>query len=511
MSKKPDYSYQSGALQKIIEKRSSGGRVCACAPTGAGKTRIITELFSKELSNGGRPIVYTHRRVLREQLSSTLARHGISHGIRASGVNASLGEDAQVSSVHTEAARAVSGGKWPLHAATLAIYDECHAVKGKTAQAIMEFHSKAGAYQVGFSATPVGLKGYYMEIVHLVSSSELRAKGVIVPCEVFAPSEIDMSGVSESGDDYVQEAMRERFNTVKNSVIGDIHKHYLRLNPLRAPTVLFAPGVPESRWITEYMNHAGVSCVHLEAKTKDAVRNKAFSDLTDGSINMISSFGIINVGWDCPRVSHAIFCRPTKSVAVYLQSVGRILRASPGKDHATLQDHTGSWYELGSPNEDRHWEIGDTARKIRSKRRKKYESALEKESEPVRCPSCSRLWRRFPTKCLCGHKFGKSQRRIIQVDGRLVKKTGAVTKKRKLKRDSQFIRSGIWAASKCNMTVGQAFGIAVKAKREYYGKPLDLSINIRRDDVDIYIPLKDDPDWHKKAAEVYPWTKKRAS
>ena len=257
------------------------------------------------------------------------------------------------------------------------------------------------------------------------------------------------------------------------------------------------------------MNHAGVSCVHLEAKTKDAVRDKAFADLASGAIKMISSFGIINVGWDCPAVSHAIFCRPTRSVAVYLQSVGRILRAHPGKDHATLQDHTGCWHELGSPNEDRHWEIGCTSRSIRSKRRKKYESALENEAEPVRCPACSRLWKRFPKKCLCGHSFSKSTRRIIQQDGNLVKKTGAVVKKKKLKRDSQFIRQGIWAASKCNMTVGQAFGIAVRAKREYYGMPNDMSINIRRDDVDLYIPLKNDPDWHKKADEVYPWTRPR--
>ena len=504
-----DFSYQEDCVKNIISRRSHIGRLVASAPTGSGKSRMILRLFEEELKNGGKPIVYTHRRILREQLSRTLARFCVPHGVRASGVDASLGEHAQVSSIHTERARSLKGS-WKLHDATLAIYDEAHSQKAGTAQKIMEQHEEAGAFQVGFTATPVGLGEVYDELINLISNSELRHRGVIVPCEVFSPSEISMEGSGDDGEDYVQVQMRDRCNQVRHVVVGDILKHYRILNPLQAPTVLFAPGVPESRWIAEYFTNAGIPCVHLEAKTPDEERDKAFQDLDSGAIKMVASYGIITEGWDLPSVSHAIFCRPTKSVVVYLQAVGRILRASPGKTHCTLQDHTGAWWQpgLGSPNEDRDWSLEDTCQNLRSKSKKKREDPLDSDIEPVLCPKCSRPWRRMPEKCICGHAFKKSQRRIIETDGSLVRRSGTVIKKKRLKRDNDFLRSGIFAAARSGMTVGQAYGIACKYKRSYYSKPEDKSICIRAGECSIYLPSRRDDNWSKLARDVYPWAAK---
>ena len=505
--KTPDYSFQDDAMDVIRRHRHNCRRLVASAPTGSGKSHLITRLFEEEIANGGKPIVYTHRRVLREQLSNTLARHGISHGVRASGVDEALGEHAQVASIHTERARVLKG-RWPIHEATLAIYDEAHAQKARTAQEIMARHEASGAYQVGFTATPVGLAGTYHKLVNLVYNSELRDRGVIVPCDVYSPSEIDMTGIGDDADgDYVQSQMRDRWDQVKHAVIGDILGHYNKLNPLQNPTVLFAPGVPESRWIAEYFTNAGIPSVHLEAKTKDYERDQAFSDLESGVIKMIASYGIITEGWDLPAVSHAIFCRPTKSVVVYLQAVGRVLRAAPGKTHATLQDHAGAWWQpgLGSPNEDREWCLDDTVRSVRSKAKKRRESPLDEELEPVLCPKCKRAWRILPKTCICGNVFKKTSRSIFQADGTLVKKVGSVIKKKRMKGDRDFFRSGIFAAANSGMTVGQAYGIACKNKRIYFK---DESLKVDLTDVGVYAPRKNDPDWHKRAAEVYPWAKR---
>jgi len=503
---KADFSYQEDCVKRILSRRGHIKKIVASAPTGSGKSRMILSLFEEELKNGGRPIVYTHRRILREQLSRTLAGFGVPHGVRAAGVSSSLGEHAQVSSIHTERARSLKGA-WELHDATLAVYDEAHSQKAETAKEIMARHEEAGAFQVGFTATPVGLGGVYEELLSLISNSDLRRRGVIVPCEVFSPSEIDMSGVSDDGDDYVQVQMRERFNQVRHAVIGDILDHYRLLNPLQSPTVLFAPGVPESRWIAEYFTNAGVPSVHLEAKTPDEERDQTFKRLESGAIKMVASYGIINEGWDLPAVSHAIFCRPTKSVVVYLQAVGRILRAAPGKTHCTLQDHAGAWWQpgLGSPNEDRFWSLDDTCRNIRSRVKKKRESPLDEDDEPLCCPKCSRAWRRLPEKCICGHTFKKGQRRIFEADGTLVRKTGPVIKKKRLKKDNDFLRTGIFAAARSGLTVGQAYWIACKSKRAYYSKPSDHSVCIRSEDCNIYLPERHEADWSKKASEVYPW------
>ena len=87
----------------------------------------------------------------------------------------------------------------------------------------------------------------------------------------------------------------------------------------------------------------------------------------------------------------------------------------------------------------------------------------------------------------------------------MVKKVGSVIKKKRMKGDRDFFRSGIFAAANSGMTVGQAYGIACKNKRIYFK---DESLKVDLTDVGVYAPRMNDPDWHKRAAEVYPWAKR---
>ncbi|WP_242056677.1 DEAD/DEAH box helicase [Nostoc sp. FACHB-152] len=66
---------------------------------------------------------------------------------------------------------------------------------------------------------------------------------------------------------------------------------------------------------------------------------------------------ILTEGFDCPDSSAAVIARPTSSVTLWLQMIGRILPPAPGKEYATILDMTDNWYRLGRPCDNRKWSL----------------------------------------------------------------------------------------------------------------------------------------------------------
>jgi len=297
--------------------------------------------------------------------------------------------------------------------------------------------------------------------------------------------------------------------------MGSLVEHYYALNPLRKPTVLFAPGVPESRWIAEYLSrphslnglrYEPISTAHIDAETTESERTEIFEQFRTGEIQILSNYGILQEGWDAPFAEHAILCRPVASVTTYVQMVGRILRAAEGKTRATLQDHVGAWWRhgLGSPNIDRIWRLEDTNRSI-SKADKQTRETREagEEKDPGRCPKCNRVLavKTHGFVCLCGHVFKRSTRTIIQVNGTLKRQQGSPTKRKPPKTDTDYFRSALYGAVRSGQTVGQAYFNACRRKREATGNP---DATILRRNCDIAIPFQEDNAWRQKVATIYP-------
>lgn len=521
----PDYSFQPPCIERIMEARKRGvRRLVATAPTGSGKGEMIVSLVESEIARGGRPIVYTNRRVIRQQLTDRLDKYEVAHGVRAAGIMPRFDLSAQVSSIDTERHRSLNPyHPWDVYDATLVIVDEAHSNKAATAQKLFDQHEQQGAFILGFTATPVGLgfeydsvngrRRFYDELMILIRNSELRARGVIVPCDVFAPSEIDMDGVDLNADgDFVRKQVEARFEGVKWAVLSNVVENYRKLNPLLEPSVLFPPGVPESRWFAQHLTEKGIPTVHIDAETRDGDREQAFVDHKSGKIKVIASYGVLQEGWDAPWARHAILCRPVAAVTTYVQLIGRVLRSAPNKERATLQDHVGAWHRpgLGSPNQDREWKLEDTNGSISKTEKQNFENReANEDKEPARCPKCSRVLKARASdgyQCCCGYTFKKSVRMVIQLDGNLERKLGSVTKRKAPKDDTYFFRAAIFAGVQSGRTVGQVFGIAMNSKRNTTG---DTEAVIDRTKCGIFIPERDDPRWHKMAKDVYPWAMKK--
>ena len=280
---------------------------------------------------------------------------------------------------------------------------------------------------------------------------------------------------------------------------------HLTFNPDRRPAVLFPPGVPESRWFRDEFIKRGVPAEHIDAETRDEDRRDMFQRFASGETRVLCSYGVLAEGWDLPVAAHCMLCRPVAATTVYLQLVGRILRAAPGKSRATLVDHVGAWHRpgLGSPNQDREWKLEDTNKTIaKAEKQFREQRGPDEEREPARCPQCSRILAYRPGegfRCVCGHVFRRSVRMVIQLSGKLERKVGATIKRKLPKGDTDFYRAALFAAANSGRTVGQAYGIACAKKKG----------TISRAQCDIWIPEKASSQWHMRAADVYPWAAHR--
>lgn len=523
----PDYSFQDKALIDIEKARIRRvNRLLATSPTGSGKGNIIARLVDDELDRGGRTIVYSNRRVVIDQISERLVDRGIEFGFRASGKKPNLSLPVQISSIDTERHRSLNKyHPWEIYNATLVLVDEAHSNKAATARRILDAHEKQGAFIVGLTATPVDLgfkyetedgteRRMYDELLVMARQSEMRKAGVLVGCLVYAPNEIDCSDldVTNSTNDYSSVKVQQRFNNVKWTVVGSVIETMRELNPELYGIVLFPPGVPESRWFVSQLKEQGISAVHIDADTTSDDRQAAFRDHKDGDISVICSYGVIAEGWDAPWARHCVFCRPTISPTVYIQIVGRVLRAYPGKEHAILQDHVGAWWKpgLGSPNQDREWKMEDTNGAIVKtvKEAREFPDDFDKKEEKqegARCPKCNMILKHRPSEgfvCKCGHTFKRSQRMIIERDGKLVRRIGRATKKKPVRDDTYFYRKAVFQAANSGRTVGQTYGLACILKSKHLGIE---KAKIDTDKVKLFVPSRDSDQWHRKACVVYPW------
>jgi len=128
-----------------------------------------------------------------------------------------------------------------------------------------------------------------------------------------------------------------------------------------------------------------------------------------GRLKVLTSCALIGEGVDVPSVAGCILLRPTQSVSLHLQMIGRCLRPQPGKT-AVILDHVGNTQRLGHHLEEREWSLEGTPKKDR-----------EKAPSVKVCPSCfSAMPSAKPICPDCGHQFVPERRELEHVEGELV-------------------------------------------------------------------------------------------
>lgn len=497
---KPLWPHQARGIKEGFQAARDGHRVaCITIPTGGGKTRVMVEMAKSLADDGRSSAIFTNRRILTTQIAKALDEQVLDYEILASGYNADemWGQKIKLCSADTFEARVGGKADWHLPDVDDVFFDEAHSNKKPW---IIQHYRQRGKQVWLFTATPVGLVPTgCTKLIQAGTNSELRECGALVACDVFAPDEPDMQGVTITPvGEYVQAQMRKRI--MQTIVFGDVFDHWRRLNPFAAPTLLFAPGIEESRWFCEQFEQRGVRAAHLDGSTSADERGEIFERSMDGHLPVISSCGVLREGADLPWIVHGILVQPCGALSTYLQIVGRLLRSCPGrKNRATLQDHAGAWHRHGSPNADRLWELGDTDVSIQKAVMRDRKDG--KAKEPIRCPKCKGI-RLFGLvgKCPhCGHEHTQSIREVRMLDGTLARQVGPVTPvkaKARVMDDQTAWTVCLRRAAHKKMTVQQA---AIMFNRERGHWPNDVNP----------MPPKGHADWKRRVGAVYSWTLSR--
>jgi superfamily II DNA or RNA helicase len=294
----------------------------------------------------------------------------------------------------------------------------CHHATASTWRKILE--AWPTALVLGVTATPIrgdgtGLGqsagGLFDDLIVGPQVPELIAKGFLVKPIVYAPAErLDLTGVRIVRGDYDNKELAARVD--KPKITGDAVDHYRRLCP-GAPAVVFCVSIAHAEHVANEFRAAGYRAYAVDGSMDDDERKRVLSGLGNGSVQVVCSCDLISEGTDIPAIACAILLRPTQSMGLYIQQVGRALRTLDGKSSAFILDHVGNVLTHGMPDELREWSLdGDT------KRRKK-----KKDAEPTmrvkQCEQCFAVHAPSPKCPHCGFVYVTDSRKLDQKAGEL--------------------------------------------------------------------------------------------
>lgn len=407
------YPHQDQFIRDLRLAMMTADSVLGQAMTGFGKTVVASAIAHSATSKGKRVIFTVHRGNLMDQTARTFREFGIPHTFIAAGTRYEDHHQVAVASINTLTRRLER-----IPAPDLLVIDEAHLALAATWAKAINFYRERGTKILGFTATPRRLDGrplsdLFDRLVLGPSPRWLIDNGFLSDFRAFAPSEVDLTGVKKKMGDYDLAALEAAVN--KPSLTGDAARHYLKLaKGTRA--LAYCVSIKHSESVAAHFNEQGIPAAHIDGTTPRAEQRRIIGAFADGEIHVLCNVDLLTTGFDLSAqagrevpVETIIGLRPTASVALHLQMLGRGLRRKPYP--AIFLDHAGNLKRHGFPDDEWEWTLAGQPK------RGKPEKATDAVTR--HCPECHALHRPAPTCPECGHEYPVQSRRIEQVDGTL--------------------------------------------------------------------------------------------
>jgi DNA repair protein RadD len=414
--------YQHDAVERIRAAILDGQcRILLTLPTGGGKTVIAAELIQTYVQDSKPVLIIVHREELLGQMAEKLDALGIDYGIIKAGHPTRPEAPVQIASIQTLHRRAVQSSKMEMPPADLVVFDEAHHCLANTWFDVVEHYTNAGAVIFGMTATPCrgdgrGLGNVFEILIEGPTVARLTAEGWLVPATLFAPHRPDLKGVRLVAGDYNEGQLADVMNQQK--LVGDVVLHYFKINCDRRPTVVFAVNVAHAVSLRDAFRDSSVLAEVVTGATPLDERRAILAKLERGEIDVVVNCAVLTEGWDSPAVSCLILARPTKSLGLFRQMVGRVLRPHPGKTDALVIDHAGAVHEHGRPEDDIEW----TLHQDRRARNKSHASRQAQSArELLACPECTAIRTAGEPCPACGWRPKLKAKEVEVAAGDLVK------------------------------------------------------------------------------------------
>ncbi|NJL43553.1 MAG: DEAD/DEAH box helicase [Pseudanabaena sp. SU_2_4] len=372
--------YQNKVIRDIYREWRSGKRcVLLAMPTGSGKTRTFSEIALDFVNRQEQVMLLVHREELLLQAQQTLERiTKMPVGTIKAGQPLKLDRLIQCASVQTLVKR-LEKQQLELPHVSLTIVDEAHLSLAPSYLKILDSLPQSPCFRCNGYALAAGwpwLRSRLRSLSLGPSVSELIWHGYLADYDVLAPdSFLPQEGVRITGGDFNAGDLATQID--RRYVAGRAIDAYLK-HAVGKRCVVFAINIDHAKAIAASYQEAGIAAEHIDSETPTKERRAILARFRSGTTKVLTNVNLFTEGFDLPEIEVVQLCRPTQSVALHLQMVGRGLRPkSTGK--ALILDHAGNCLRLGGPKATRSW----TLQGIADEQINKAAIAMPQPSSPI--------------------------------------------------------------------------------------------------------------------------------
>lgn len=366
--------YQGVAVSSVYDAWNEINSALVVMATGLGKTVVFSEIASRWNMHNGRVLIIAHRKELIDQAADKYEAHdgerpGIEMGTRSEARSGHSMYDR--SKVLVTSIQTLNSGKRckkcngaicddcigglrrrmqdfdPMDFGLL-IYDEAHhAVSNSGRRAIEYFRRNPNLKILLTTATPtrvdnIGMHNIADRCVFNMGIKPAVDEGWLVPIKqsFINVDGLDFSKIDTRKGDLAQNQLAEIMGGGETFDEEAIKQQEKMLHAIASPTIreangrstlVFAVNLAQAERLTEiFRRHEGVTAEFVHGGTPDEIRDEIFKDFKRGRIQILVNVGIATEGFDAPNCAVVAMARPTKSLSLYIQCVGRGTRPLPG-------------------------------------------------------------------------------------------------------------------------------------------------------------------------------------
>lgn len=361
-------AHQIDAKEKIFHAWKTFDSVMLQMPTGTGKTYLFTSIINDLVSHCKKErkeiniLVVAHRTELLDQISDTLSRYDISHGFIQGSREQHLWKRVQVASIMSVLTDR-NYNNTLRQGYDFIIIDEAHHSLADTYSQLFKLFPNAK--KLGVTATPwrfnhESFLKLYEELIESPSVSWFIQNGLLSDFEYVSirPDSsiqrmVDMSSIALTGD-FVNSDLDNSFNNQR--IRSKLYESYKR-HAYGRKGIVYAINKAHAAKVAEMYCGHGINAVAIDCDTPKDERQRLIELFKEGQIQILVNVDIFTEGFDCPDIEFIQLARPTRSLALYLQQVGRALRIVKGKDKAIILDNVGLYNYFGLPDARRRWRM----------------------------------------------------------------------------------------------------------------------------------------------------------
>ena len=259
------------------------------------------------------------------------------------------------------------------------VIDEVHHGAAQSYKKLLEYYKPK--VLLGLTATPERMDGeditrfFDKKMAYELRLPEAIDNKLLCPFQYFGVSDfVDLSNlkwtrggyeVSELENVYVLDT--EKAKRRANDIITNTIKYVDDINKVKA--LGFCVSIKHAEFMANEFNNAGIPSIALTGNSNAEIRKNASKNLIDGNIKVIFTVDLFNEGVDIPQINTILFLRPTESLTIFLQQLGRGLRIADGKECLTVLDFIGQ--------SNKNYKFADKYRALIGKTKKSVESYVK--------------------------------------------------------------------------------------------------------------------------------------